>query len=91
MIESSSFLRKKYGTKNVLERDGDKVVVNHFDKVKKLLQIVSKMNKTIADKIMNFGNFESFRILSSISRDPAKKNHHFRKWMKLAVILQVLK
>ena len=51
MIETPSFLGKKYGTKNVLEGDGDKVVVNHFHKVEKLLQIVSKMNKTIAEKI----------------------------------------
>ena len=50
MIETPSFLGKKYGT-NVLEGDGDKVVINHFHKVEKLLQIVSKMNKTIADKI----------------------------------------
>ena len=51
MIETPSFLGKKYGTKNVLEGDGDKAVVNHFHKVEKLLQIVSKMNATIADKI----------------------------------------
>ena len=51
MIETPSFLGKKYGTKNVLEGDGDKVVINHFHKVEKLLQIVSEMNKTIAEKI----------------------------------------
>ena len=51
MIETPSFLGKKFGSKNVLEGDGDKVVVNHFHKVEKLLQIVSKMNKTIAEKI----------------------------------------
>ena len=51
MIETPSFLGKKYGANKVLQGDGDKVVANHFHNVEKLLQIVSKMNRTIAEKI----------------------------------------
>ena len=52
MIETPSFLGKNYLPKEkTLVGDGDKVVANHFNNVDKLMQIVHKMNETIADKI----------------------------------------
>ena len=52
MIETRSFLGKKYMQKEkTLVGDGDKVVANHFNNVDKLMQIVQKMNETLAAKI----------------------------------------
>ena len=52
MIETPSFLGKKYMQKEkTLVGDGDKVVANHFNNVDKLMQIVHKMNETLAGKI----------------------------------------
>ena len=52
MIDTPSFLGKRYTPKkNSFVGDGDKVVANHFNNVDKLIQIVQKLNETLADKI----------------------------------------
>ena len=52
MIETPSFLGKKFMQKEkTLVGNGDKVVANHFNNVDKLMQIVQKMNETLAAKI----------------------------------------